>query len=458
MPRAAWTPQQARTWLESIEYRGMHLGLSRIISLAERLGNPELTFPSILIAGTNGKGSVAAILESILRIAGFRSGLYTSPHLIDWTERIVVDGEPISDRDFASALQAVSADVDALEATPFETLTMAAMWHFRRSNIDRGVIEVGLGGRLDATRLCRTDVAVITSIDVDHVEELGRDIYGVAREKGAIMREGVPTVLGPGTGVVRDVLVEQAADIGSALVFAEERIKVVGYPDDYMGLAGSAVWLESAEDGELLEEESGSFEWNLPLGGAYMLDNLTTALAVISCLRERGELIPTRAVADGIGSVNWPGRLHYIHTPVGFPDLILDVGHNPSAAEAVSHELSAVAGKGPLRLVVAMAEDKDMEAFLEPLIECVDGVVTTTWGGSRARDPEDIAAVVGKAVGRMNREVDIQIARDPVKAIAVAASALPGEGVIVAIGSHMLIGPILAAIETAGVERLFTSE
>ena len=456
MKSRAWTPQQARAWLEGIHYRGMQLGMERVENLAARLGNPEQTFPSVLIAGTNGKGTVAALLDHILSAAGLRVGRYTSPHMVDWTERIAIGGVPIEEEDFVRALQAVSTEADRLEATPFETLTMAAFWHFRRVDLDWGVIEVGLGGRLDATRLCRAQVTVITTIGVDHTGELGSDLEGIAREKGSIMRDRVPAVLCPGTDQVRGILESQAAEQGSRVIPARELVDLSGGPDQPWGMSGSALWKGGAAQVALTQGEPERFEWTLPLAGEHMLNNLTTALAVVASMRDMGVSIPTDAIIEGVGSVRWPGRLQYITAPQGCPDLVLDVGHNPLAARVISREIQARTGGRLKRLVLALAAEKDLHGFIEPLIGWADTVIATRWDGSRARDPQEIALAVDKLAERLDLQVRVKTAPDPISAVEEATRGMDREGLVVVTGSHMLVGPILDVLDDGqGQERLW---
>ena len=456
MGMKAWTPMRARAWLEGIQYRGMQLGMERVRSMAARLGNPEISFPSILIAGTNGKGSVAAILDSILTAAGLRTGRYTSPHLMDWTERIAVGGVPIGEEDFARSLQAVSGEAERLQTTPFETLTMAAFWHFDQVGLDLGVVEVGLGGRLDATRLCRAEVTVITAIGIDHTGELGSDLDGIAEEKGSIMRDGIPAVLGPGTEPVYGSLRSQASRTGARLVPAREMVDLEGGGDEGWAVAGRAAWTGRAAEAACAAGEPAAFEWRLPLAGEHMMGNLRTALAVIGCLRGTGMSIPTDAVVEGIGSVRWPGRLQYVSAPEGSPDLLLDVGHNPMAAQAISSEISVRAAARHKRLVVALAEDKDLEGFIGPLIGWAEGVIATRWSGARARAPQEIAEAVERLSGRLDRRIGVETAADPPAAVAAATRDLGGGGLVIVTGSHNLVGPVLRVLgEEGGRERLW---
>ncbi|MFC1628021.1 bifunctional folylpolyglutamate synthase/dihydrofolate synthase [Gemmatimonadota bacterium] len=441
---ASWTPRQAREWLEGIEFRGMQLGLDRVREFAHRLGNPERSFPSILIAGTNGKGTVAAIIDSILSRAGITTGRYTSPHLIDWPERITVDGREISEGDLAAALQAISSEADALEATPFEAFTMAAMWHFRQKRVEWGIVEVGLGGRLDATRLCDARVTVITAVGHDHVRELGADLAVIAREKGAIMRRGVPAVVGPGTGPVEDILEEEAAAVEAPLVRAVER--VVLDTDPTVG------WQQSGR--ALMPGAARGFEWTLPLVGEHMIENLITALAVISLLGEQGLVIPESSVIEGIGKVHWPGRLQYVGGVSGGPDLVLDVGHNPLAARTVVRELLERSGGRPIHLVVAMAEEKDLAQFLDPLVDICSRFVATSWPGQKARSPLEIETTFRSIAEEKGMKIPTAATEGPVAAVREAARGFRERGIIVAIGSHMLVGPLLAVLARGGMEEL----
>ncbi len=439
----AWDPEQARAWLESIAWRGVYLGLERVGALAARLGNPERAFPAVLIAGTNGKGSVAAIVESILRAAAVRAGRYTSPHLLDWTERITVAGRPIDWAALARALQAVAPAAEELEATPFEAFTAAAMWHFRTEAITWAVVEVGLGGRLDATRLCDAAVTVVTSIGLDHIAELGSDPDAVAREKGAIMRSGVPAVFGAGTAPVRETLREQAGRIGARPYGAEELISVQACPDPAWGMQGEARWEGEAAELARRLGEPAEFAWRLPLAGFHMVSNLRTALAVIALLRARGIEVPTASLEAGISAVDWPGRMQLIPGSGGVPDLVLDVAHNPAAAEAVARSVSSALGSRPLWLVIALAGDKDLEGFLTPLLPLARGLVATRWAGERSRDPAEVAAAARRLAAAAGRALEIDTVPDPEKAVEAARSRLSGRGVVLATGSHMLVGPLL---------------
>lgn len=447
MPVDVWTPAHARAWLDDLQHRGMLLGLDRVEALADHLGNPERAFPSVLIAGTNGKGTVAALLDAVLVRTGLRVGRYTSPHLVDWPERIAVSGRPITWPDLAVALQAVSIQAERVKATPFEVVTMAAFWHFRASDVERGIIEVGLGGRLDATRICHADVTVITAIGLDHTNELGDDLSVVAREKGAISRLGVPVVLGPGTDPVRSVLEGQASEQGAPVVRAGAWVQVDGRAADGWGLEGTASWL--GEAGEIADSAglSHPFEWHVPLAGYHILNNITTALAVLACLRRLGVGITTQDILEGFASVRWPGRLQHIAAPGQGPGLLLDVAHNPLAVRHVAREVAERVGDSPIHIVVSLAEDKDIEGVLEHLVPLAEAITATTWSGPRAASPQRIADAARQISSSLGIQPDVSTAPDPISAVAAATSNLSSDGIVLAIGSHMLVGALLALLE-----------
>ncbi len=445
MDPSGWSPAEARAWLEDVQRRGMQLGLERVQAIVKHLDHPEQAFPALLVAGTSGKGSVTALLESILRASGRRTGRYTSPHLIDWNERVQVDGCPISETDLATVLGAVAADVERLESTPFEALTIAAFLHFRARAVEMAVVEVGLGGRLDATRVCQAEVTAVTAVGVDHVAELGTDLAGIAREKGAIARPGSPMVLGPGTASVRGVLEAQMAGIGTSAVWASDRAALTVTSEGW-SQQGTARWLGAGSETARRAGEAETFSWSLPLAGEHMRRNLTTALAVVSCLREKGWKVPTAALQTGIAGVRWPGRLQFVPAPPGRAPLLMDVGHNTLAAGAVAAELARRAPGRRRRLVIAIARDKDAAGVLDALLPGTEEVVVTSWTGPRATPGAALAALAGERARALGLEPAVSEAPDPVAAVARATTGLDESALVVAMGSHLLVGPLLAAL------------
>jgi dihydrofolate synthase/folylpolyglutamate synthase len=270
------------------------------------------------------------------------------------------------------------------------------------------------------------------------------------------MREGIPVIFGPGTDPVIAVLESQAEKTGAPAIRAAEVVDIESYPGEPWTLAGTALWREGALHRTAEAVESEGFRWRLPLTGGYMLNNLTTALAVVDAMRAAGITIPEDAIIEGVRSVRWPGRLQHVQAPGGWPDLVLDVGHNAMAATAIGEELASRTGERPVRLVIALAEDKELEGFLEPLIGHAEAVVATQWEGPRARPPEHIAAAVKSIATRRGIRVDTEIATDPAAAVTEASRDLDQKGLVVVVGSHNLVGPILELLgQDGGEEKLW---
>jgi dihydrofolate synthase/folylpolyglutamate synthase len=267
-------------------------------------------------------------------------------------------------------------------------------------------------------------------------------------EKAAIMRPGRPAVLGPGTAPVTEVLEREADRIGAPLIRAIERVIVEAEPGRDWDQSGTAVVPGGSGEG------ASEFTWCLPLAGTHMLHNLATALTVVSLLVDEGVKVPERAIIDGIGLVQWPGRLHHVPGGPHRPDLLLEVGHNPLAARVVARELETRAGDRPIGLVLALGEDKDLEGVLEPLIGICSRFTATRWPGPRGRDPVEIESVFRSLVPPMDREIPTAVEEDPVEAVRRTATTIDPAGIVVALGSHLLVGPLLEVLDLAGVDHL----
>ena len=418
------TPRTALAYLEARAARGIKFGLETIRALVEALGHPERACPSLLIAGTNGKGSVAATLDAALRAAGLRCGLYTSPHLVRVNERIVVGGRAISNRDLDRAVLAVRDAAEALvgagtlaaHPTFFETLTAAAFWHFRRVGVQVAVVEVGLGGRLDATNVAEPLVSAVVSLDFDHEAFLGTTLQAIAREKAGVMRAGCAVVLGPVPEEAHAALLGEARKKGARVVEARER-------------AG----IEEHRAGRLtVRTEVHTWSCVLPLPGAHQRDNLLVALRVLEQARASGLPIDFRRAARGLSRVRWPGRLQ---TLPGRPPLLLDGAHNPAGARALAVHLRAL---GPFVLLFGVMADKDVRGLAQELIPLAREIVLTRPRGGRAAAPEEIARRTQGLARRVRLEPDVK------RALALARKrARPGETVVVA-GSLYLVGAVLS--------------
>jgi len=317
----------AESILQSYQHFGVHLGLERIHQVLEKLDNPHKQVPIIHVAGTNGKGSVCAYLSSVLTAAGYRVGRYTSPHLIDWTERICINQKPISTIALQQCLEKVvcAAEGNTESPTQFEIITAAAWLYFAEQKADIAVIEVGLGGRLDATNVCETPiVSVITSISLDHWQILGPTVADIAGEKAGIIKSKCPAVIGE--------LPE------SARIVVEKRIQELGCPAVWVKPAvdlgqGFAEYHPSPEIGVNSRTSAVKIRYELPLLGQVQLMNSAIAIATIHTLQNLGWQISATAIANGIAQTQWPGRLQ--QTTWNNRKILIDGAHNPAAAIAL---------------------------------------------------------------------------------------------------------------------------
>jgi len=422
------TYEEAVAYLSSREKFGIKFGLSNINQLAEALGRPERRFRSILIAGTNGKGSTAAILSSVLHAAGFRAGRYTSPHIRRLTERIHVDGAPIS----VDAMTAVVSRVAEMslqmgrvaEPTFFEAVTACAFAYFAEQSVDIAVLEVGMGGRWDATNIVPADISVITPIGFDHEKFLGDTLPKIAAEKAAIIKEERPVVVSKLDGEVLDVVREEARRKRAELVLAHEGVQISARATE----AGQLVSLKTAK------MDYGELEF--PLLGLHQLDNLVLAVRVAE-IAHLG--LESRHVREGVARTTWPGRLERIS---GSPPLLLDAAHNVMAAEQLGRFLSAQPSENRV-LLFGVMKDKRVHEMLSHLLPHVSHFVATRPEMSRARGPVPLAEWAQEQ-GTPSESV----LSSPL-ALARAREIAGPTGEIVVAGSIFLLGEIVEALEGA---------
>lgn len=387
------------------EGRTLKLGLERISLLLERLGNPHRRLRCIHVAGTNGKGSVCAFIESGLRAAGFRTGLFTSPHLVEPVERIQIGGRPVSPEHFAEAFEQVHAEAERLLAdglldghpSYFETVAAMAFWLFARLSVEYAVVEVGLGGRLDATNVVTPELAVITPVDYDHEFYLGKSLEAIAAEKAGIIKPGIPLVISPQRYEVEALLAGFAARAGAPLVRTSE-------------------W--RAED-VLIDQRGSRFvaagalrlPIQCPLAGEHQVSNVLTAVAALNLAGVRPE-----AIQEGIRRARWPGRLEWVSEN---PAILLDGAHNPAGARALANYVRRFGAGRRLRLVYAAMRDKAVEEVASILFPLAEEVILTTTGQPRAVRPEYIRELAGRpdAVIAPTVEQAVHLARqnDPQK-------------------------------------------
>jgi dihydrofolate synthase/folylpolyglutamate synthase len=419
------------------ELRGVNFSLDPIRRILATLGHPEKRYPTAIVAGTNGKGSSSAMLASILESAGYRTGLYSSPHLVRVNERMQVNGEEIPDDEFAFAFTEVwecvrgLLDAGTLEARPsfFEYLTATAFLHFARAGVDFAVLEVGLGGRLDATNVTEPRVAVITNIALDHQEILGSTIAAIAGEKAGVIQAGRPAVSSCEDPDAREVIQRRAAELGAPLIETEASAQLSIRPSR----AGTYEF-DLALDGD-------SFPGLVsPLMGRFQVTNAVAAVAAAQQLTRQGWKISVAAIREGLGRARWPGRLEVV---AEHPLLVLDGAHNPAAARVVADFVREQWHDKRLRLIYASMRDKAIGEISELLFPLAEKIYLTRPDQPRAVAPDEILA----ASRSLPQEVVLE--PDPARALEVALLDSGPEDVILVAGSLFLVGEIKQALPSA---------
>jgi dihydrofolate synthase / folylpolyglutamate synthase len=370
----------AQALLRPLERHGIRLGLDAFQALLHRLGNPHLRFPSVLVAGTNGKGSCAAFLASALGAAGYRAGLYTSPHLEEIGERVRIDGRAAADGDLAAALQEV-LDAARPEPTWFEAVTATALLLFARSGVDVAILEVGLGGRLDATNAADSLVSVIAPIAMDHEKHLGSTLGAIAREKAGVLRAGRSAAVWVAEPPVRAALEQHAEALGARLRRLPDEARLEPATAGPSGLPRAS--LVTSRSPYMLE---------CPLAGAHQLGNLALAVVAAEELAVEGfSRLTPEAVEKGARGCRWPGRLEEVILPDG-RRVLLDGAHNPAAAACLATHLES--RPEPWDLLFGALEDKDAGAMLGALTPEAGRVILTSPPGHRSHLPARLATLL----------------------------------------------------------------
>jgi dihydrofolate synthase/folylpolyglutamate synthase len=405
------------------EIKTAKLGLERVSRVLDALGNPECRVPFVHVAGTNGKGSTCAMIESALRRAGRRTGLFTSPHLAEPTERIRIDGRPVSAERFAAAFdrvhraveQLIAAGAIDLHTTYFETVTAMAMEIFAEDAVDIVVLEVGLGGRLDATNVVHPQLCVITQIDFDHEAFLGRSLPEIAGEKAGILKAGVPAVFSRQRPEARAVLERRAAQL--CIPIARTEAWQVG--DLALDARGSRFLL------------SGERELRIacPLAGEHQVENAATAAIALTRLG-----VSDCAIAEGIALAEWPGRLERVSER---PEIVLDGAHNPAGARALAAYIERFYAGRNVRMIFGAMRDKAIDEIAGILFPLASQVIVTAPRQSRALAPEAVLQVVSHP--------NLEVAPDLPQALALVRDAAPSDVVFVT-GSLFLVAEARAVL------------
>jgi len=365
-------------YLDSFDKFGIHLGLERIQQLLDALGNPHQQIPVIHVAGTNGKGSVCAFLLAILQAAGYRVGRYTSPHLIDWRERITINGEWIRDQDLLEALQQVAAAINPeFPPTQFEVITAAMWWYFAAQKVDIAILETGLGGRLDATNVCdRPLVSVITSIGLDHCQQLGNTLGAIASEKAGIIKPKYPVVI--------------AENDAEAIAVLQAKVIECEAP---------VTWVSAAQPTATGAIYQG-FEYPLPLLGKHQLINSAVAIATIQSLRNQGWEISEAAMRSGLANTQWSGRLQWVEFNLDGKShkILIDGAHNVAAAEYLRQFVDEAFPDRRKRWVIGILNTKDQAGILKALLAPDDLLFPVPVPSAATTSPEDLAQIASSLV------------------------------------------------------------
>jgi dihydrofolate synthase/folylpolyglutamate synthase len=415
----------------ALEQFGIKLGLENIRALCTALGDPQRAFATVIIGGTNGKGSVTAMVDCALRAAGHRSARYTSPHLVRIEERFVIDGREIEPASLETGAARVLRTIDSLleagtlQAPPtfFEATTALAFERFREAGASIAVLEVGLGGRLDATNVADALAAAITSIDRDHEQQLGGSLEQVAFEKAGIIKRGRPVIVGPLAEGPRRVILDVAKGRDASIVDATP--------------AGGcrAAYDAASTTVELTTPVRGYPRLTLGLTGRHQIENALVAARLLETIDALGIRVGADAIAQGLTDVRWPGRLEWLTTEGG--RLLLDAAHNPAGARSLGEYLRSIGSSGTsaLPLVFGVAKDKDLGGMLRELEPVVSRVIATQAATPRALDAEQVAARVRQAAPSL----EVRAVKDPIDACRLA---LTGSERAVVTGSIFLIGDV----------------
>jgi dihydrofolate synthase/folylpolyglutamate synthase len=377
----------------AVRYSPDQFDLGRMREFADYLGRPQDNYPIIHVAGTKGKGSVSALCASVLGAAGYRVGLYTSPHLQEFTERIKVNGHEIPEMDFVELVDEISPYLESgTKLTTFEITTALALLYFSRMGANAVVLEVGLGGRLDATNIVLPEVCVITSISYDHSEFLGETLAKIAGEKAGIIKPGIPVVVSPQKAEAR-IAIERAA--------AEQAVEPIQLGRDYLFAPVSRslnrqnflVW--PASEQQLVDayiEAGGEQEWeptrlSMPLLGYHQVENGATAYAALDTARQRGFEFGISEIKKGFDEVDWPARFEILGVK---PALVIDSAHNRDSALKLRLALDDYFPGRPVVMIFGASEDKDIDGMFAELMPRVKQVIATRSYHPRAMDPGDL--------------------------------------------------------------------
>ncbi len=428
MAKPVFTCEDALSYLSSLETFGIKLGLERTEKLLAEFGNPHLKYKTIHVTGTNGKGSVCTMIAHVLAAAGYRVGLYTSPHISDFRERIRIFDENgshlIDEKSVGSIMARIRENAEKLGEMPtyFEAGTVLAFQYFAEQELDFAVVEVGMGGRLDATNVILPEVSVVTTISLEHTAHLGKDVQSIAREKGGIIKEGKPLVTAA-AGEALEVLKGICAERNAPLIHVGTDVKYTKRGSDSEGQYFDVFGALDSYD-----------EMATKMAGEYQIFNAALAVGAIECLKRNGAMIPRQSIYDGIASAVVQGRFEIVAEN---PKIVLDVAHNPQAAEALAGTLRSMK-KGKVHLVLGIMKDKDVKSIVRELAGAADVII--------AAKPKTHRAAEAQYVADAAREAGISaiVVEDVRKALEYARFISKPEDIVCVAGSFFTVGEVRA--------------
>ena len=417
-----------------VAYNAANFGLARVNRLLGALGNPQRSFKSVHLAGTKGKGSTAAMLAEMLRACGVKVGLYTSPHILDIRERIIVDGKMIPESEFAKSIGAVASIATKArvpEPKYFEVLTAAAFHYFGAQGVDLAVIETGLGGRLDATNVISPEVIGITSVSYDHTAQLGTDLPSIAREKAGVLKKGVPVISSPQRESVKQALVEAAKAVDAPIRFADEEVDF-SYRFEFSRSHGRHARI-------CLTTETSRFEHlHVPLLGQHQAVNCALALRMLDVLKSRGFSVDDQKAMSGLANVRLRGRMEMICEQ---PRILVDAAHNAASVNALVRAIGQNISYDSMVVVFGCHKDKDISGMMRQLQLGADKLIFTSTGTPRSADPAELAAEYMERSGKM-----AQVAPTLEEAMRIALGAITREDLICITGSFYLVAEAIEKI------------
>lgn len=420
------TYEETIAYIHSVNWRGSRPGLSRITALLAALGNPEKSLHCVHIAGTNGKGSTSAMLGSILREAGYRVGMFTSPYIETFNERIMYDGKPIADDDLCRLVSMIAPIAEAMDDPPteFELITALGFVYFKEKACDVVVLEVGMGGRLDSTNVIDDPyLSIITGIALDHENFLGNTVEKIAYEKAGIIKKGVPVLYGGELPVVKDIMTEVAEE-KNAPIFITDRASLSVKKADFSGT---------------VLDYDGMKDLQLPLLGLYQPRNLATVVTAAKILNTRGLVISEAHIREGIAKTKWKARFEVLSEK---PLFLFDGSHNMQGIDAACEAFAHYFGKQKLYLVTGVMADKAYDAMADKLLCFAQKVFTVTPDNPRALAADDLALLYRQ------KGVDAESFSSVGEAVAAAVREALHEGyAVAALGSLYMYGEVKTALE-----------